>query len=287
MTTILRGIDEARAALAAWRASRPGARLGLVPTMGALHAGHLSLVERARHGAEAVAVSIFVNPLQFGPGEDFDRYPRTFPDDLAKLQAAGVEFVFAPEASELYPAGGGGTRVQAGPAAAILEGALRPGHFDGVLTVVAKLFHILSPQLAVFGQKDAQQLHLIRSFVRDLDEPVEVVAAPIRRDADGLALSSRNAYLSDQERRAALAIPGALADAAAAAERGADLAGVLTAAEQRIGAEPALRLDYLTAVGPDSFRILGGEHRGPALLLAAARAGATRLIDNRTVVVGA
>ncbi|NLT27251.1 MAG: pantoate--beta-alanine ligase, partial [Microbacteriaceae bacterium] len=217
----------AREALAAHR----DARVALVPTMGALHEGHLSLVAIARERADVVVVSVFVNPLQFGPGEDFDRYPRTYDDDLAKLRAAGVDYVFAPAVDDMYPDGPAITRVVGGPAAEVLEGEHRPGHFDGMLTVVHKLLSIVQPDVAVFGEKDAQQLFLIRAMVRDLDLPVEVVGAPIVREPDGLARSSRNRYLGEAERRAALALSGALAAAAEAGRGGRDAALAAARAE--------------------------------------------------------
>lgn len=287
MPTILRSIAEARAALGDWRAAHPAARLALVPTMGALHAGHVSLVDaaRARGRADAVITTIFVNPLQFGPDEDFDRYPRTFDVDIAALAEAGVEFVFAPAVDDMYPSGASQTRVVGGEAASVLDGAHRPGHFDGVLTVVTKLFNIVRPDVAVFGQKDAQQLFVIRRMVADLDVPVEIVGAPILRDADGLALSSRNAYLSPDDRRAGLALSRGLAAAARAAEGGADARGVVEAARRVIEGEPALRVDYVEAVDAATFGAPEPRRAGDVIVLVAARAGSTRLIDNRTLTL--
>lgn len=226
-------------------------------------------------------MSIFVNPLQFGPNEDLERYPRTFDADLAKLEAAGVAAVFAPSAEEMYPRGLGQTHVVPGPASAILEGERRPGHFDGVLTVVAKLFGIVRPDVAVFGRKDAQQLHLIARMAADLDLGIEIAGAPTLRADDGLALSSRNVYLGDDERMAALALSRALAAAADAGATGGR-AGALAAGLAVLEAEPLVRLDYLEIVDPDDFSPVTDAHAGPALVLVAARVGETRLIDNRS-----
>ncbi|GGA71579.1 pantothenate synthetase [Pseudoclavibacter endophyticus] len=285
MPTVLRTIAEARATLGAWRKAHPDARLALVPTMGALHGGHLSLVELAHRHADAVVASVFVNPLQFGPGEDFERYPRTFDADLAALDGAGVDYVFAPAVDDMYPGGATETRISGGAAAAVLDGAHRPGHFDGVLTVVAKLLNIALPDAAVFGRKDAQQLFVIEQMVRDLNLPVEIVGAPISRDPDGLARSSRNVYLSADERDAALALPRALRAADAAAARGADVAGVVAAARAVITAEERIAADYVEAVDPATFTPPAPGYAGKVLVLIAARVGSTRLIDNATVMV--
>lgn len=292
MATILRSIAETREALGAWRRRNVGAyaepRLALVPTMGALHDGHLSLVDQARTvgRADAVVVSIFVNPLQFGPNEDFDRYPRTFDADVAALEAAGVEFVFAPAVDDMYPTGPSETRVVGGTAAGVLDGAHRPGHFDGVLTVVSKLFNIVRPDVAVFGQKDAQQLFLLRQMVDDLNQPIEIVGAPISRDPDGLARSSRNVYLSSEERDAGLALSRALRAAADAAQAGADADAVLAAARAVVAAEPRIAADYVEAVDAATFAAPAPGFTGDLLVLLAAKVGSTRLIDNATVVVG-
>ncbi len=259
------------------------ARVGLVPTMGALHEGHLALVRRARELADLVVVSIFVNPLQFGPAEDLDRYPRTFDADLSAL-AGLADVVFAPEVGEMYPNGPTQTRITGGEAAASFEGASRPGHFDGMLTVVAKLLNIVRPDVALFGQKDAQQVFLVRQMVADLDLPVSIEAVPTVREHDGLALSSRNRYLDPPARRAALTLSAALRDAAAAASRGA--AAVLAAGRARVDAEPAVKLDYLAVVDPRTFRSVDDTHRGAATVLIAARVGTTRLIDNASIVIG-
>ncbi|PVZ13009.1 pantoate--beta-alanine ligase [Actinomycetospora cinnamomea] len=255
-----------------------GRRVNLVPTMGALHEGHRELLRRARGvpGATTV-VSVFVNPRQFGPGEDFERYPRAFEADLEMCREEGVELVFAPDVDAMYP-DGFATSIQPGPLGDELEGAVRPGHFAGVLTVVAKLFAITVPDVAFFGEKDYQQLTLIRRMVRDLDTDVHVVGVPTVREVDGLALSSRNAYLSEEERAAAVAISAALSAGQHAGEQGA--AAVLDAARSVLSAEPRLEPDYVELRDED----LGPTPQiGPARLLIAARAGATRLIDNAAV----
>jgi len=272
-------IDGVREEVALARSA--GRTVALVPTMGALHAGHLSLVERASGLADLVVVSIFVNPLQFGEGEDFDRYPRTLEADVAALARHPVSVVFAPDAAEMYPGGASQTRIAAGPVAALFEGAVRPGHFDGMLTVVAKLLNIVQPDVAVFGQKDAQQLFLVRQMVAELNLPVRIDAAPIVREADGLALSSRNRYLSGDEARAALVLSRALAAAAGAGARGADAARA--AAHEVIAREPGAELDYAELVDPATFLPVDGGFAGGALAVIAARVGATRLIDNRAV----
>lgn len=259
-------------------------RVALVPTMGALHDGHLALVHLAQRHADTVLVSIFVNPLQFGPNEDLDRYPRPFNDDLAKLEAAGVQYVFHPTTEEMYPNWPATTTVSAGEAGRILEGVTRPGHFDGVLTVVAKLFILAHPDLAVFGEKDAQQLALVRRMVRELHLPLEIVAQPIVREADGLALSSRNAFLKGDDRTRALTLSRALQAAEASASAGpaaAKQAGLTVYAD-----EPLASMDYLELVDPDTFAPVADDYRGEVLALTAARVGPTRLIDNRSFRVG-
>lgn len=254
--------------------ARAEGRLALVPTMGALHEGHRSLIRSARAAAAQVVVSIFVNPLQFGPNEDFSRYPRTFDADLDVCRAEGVDVVFAPSVEEMYdPARQVG--VSAGRMGAIVEGAIRPGHFDGMLTVVLKLFNLVQPDVAYFGQKDAQQLALIRRMVADLDVPVEIVAGATVREPDGLALSSRNRYLSPQERQAALALSGALR--AGAAEK--DPAAIRAAALAVLRQAP-IELDYLALVEPGTFEEVPDSYTGPAILAVAAKVGTTRLIDN-------
>ena len=254
--------------------------VGFVPTMGALHAGHASLMERARKevGADApVVVSIFVNPMQFAAGEDLDRYPRTFETDLEVCAAEGVDVVFAPSVDEVYPGGDPQVTVDPGPVARLLEGATRPTHFRGVLTVVAKLFGLVRPDVAVFGEKDYQQLVLIRRMVSDLCMGVDVIGAAIVREDDGLALSSRNRYLDEGQRRSAVVLSRALfaAREAAAGPRGA--AAVLEAAHQELGRVDGVDLDYLELTDPDLGPV---PDSGPARLLVAARLGSTRLIDN-------
>ena len=263
-------------ALASVRAA--GGRVALVPTMGALHAGHASLLRTARglvDADDALVASIFVNPLQFGPGEDLDRYPRSFDADLELCAAAGVGVVFAPSVEEVYPGGEPLVTVEPGPLAAVLEGASRPTHFRGVLTVVAKLFGLVRPDVAVFGQKDYQQLVLVRRMVADLCMGIEVVGGETVREDGGLALSSRNRYLSAEERVLASTLSAALRAGIAAGSAGPD--AVRRAALELLEAADGLVLDYLALTGPD----LGvPPDHGPARLLVAARVGATRLIDN-------
>ncbi|MEB2313560.1 MAG: pantoate--beta-alanine ligase [Sorangiineae bacterium] len=264
-------------------ARRGGERLGLVPTMGALHAGHAALIAAARERAARVAVTIFVNPTQFGPGEDLAKYPRDLAGDLATCERAGASLVFAPDAREMYP-DGERTRVRVAGLTEHLCGASRPGHFEGVATIVAKLFAIAGPCVAVFGRKDYQQLKVIERMTRDLLLPVEIAGHPIVREADGLALSSRNAYLSAEERALALAIPRALSRAARAFAGGERRAGALRGEVQ--GALQALRVDYVTLADPEALVPVAEDAAlGPrALLAVAAFAGGTRLIDN--VVLG-
>jgi pantoate--beta-alanine ligase len=259
-------------------ADAPTGRVVLVPTMGALHEGHLRLVSQARDLGGFVVVSIFVNPLQFGPGEDLDRYPRTLDADVAALEGL-ADVVFAPTAAEMYPKGPSETRVTAGESGTRFEGASRPGHFDGVLTVVCKLFNIVQPDVAVFGQKDAQQAHVIGRMVEDLDLPVSIVVVDTVREPDGLARSSRNRYLVAEDRAAAVTLSQALAAGSSAAGHGVPAA--LEAARARVEAEPAVKLDYLAIVDPETFREASPDHHGPALMLIAARVGTTRLIDNQ------
>ncbi len=262
-----------------------GLRVGLVPTMGALHEGHLSLIRAARERADVVVVSIFVNPLQFGPSEDLARYPRTLEADLAGCSAAGADFVFAPPPAEVYPPGFQ-TRVCPGAVAEPLCGARRPGHFEGVATVVTKLFGMVGPDLAVFGQKDYQQLLVIRRVVADLDLPVEIFGAPIVREADGLALSSRNVYLSPAERRAALALPRSLESVVAACAAGERSVAALEGLGQRLlQAAPELQLDYLELRDAQDLSPMTSLDRD-GLLAAAVFVGRTRLIDNRILRPG-
>jgi len=265
-----------RAELAEARAALPGP-VGLVPTMGALHAGHLANIAAARAQAEHVVVSIFVNPLQFDQPADLARYPRPLADDLALCEQAGVDLVWAPEVATVYPGGRPEVRVTAGALADQLEGPNRPGHFDGMLTVVAKLLNSVRPHLAYFGEKDYQQLTLVRRMVLDLDLGVEIVGVPTVRDPDGLALSSRNVFLSPAERAQALALHRALQAGRAAAGGPAE---VLSAAGKVLAAEPAVAVEYLELRDPELGPV---PDRGPARLLTAARIGATRLIDNTAV----
>jgi pantoate--beta-alanine ligase len=257
-----------------------GRAVGFVPTMGSLHDGHRSLMARAREEADLVAVSIFVNPLQFGPAEDLAAYPRDLGRDLEACEKDGVDSVFVPDAEEMYPRGSPEVTVDPGPVGNRLEGASRPGHFRGVCTVVAKLLGVVGPCRAYFGEKDAQQLFIVRRMVADLDLPAEVVGCPTVREADGLAMSSRNAYLSAEERQAATCLYEALARAAWLVEGGERDARVLRAElARRIGAEPLAALDYVAAVDEDTFEEVDRLH-GPGRALVAARIGATRLIDN-------
>ncbi|WP_256461009.1 pantoate--beta-alanine ligase [Agromyces larvae] len=280
-TRIVDAIDVLRGILAERRAG--GASVALVPTMGALHDGHLALVRRAREVADVVVVSIFVNPLQFGEGEDLDRYPRTLDADVAALAGLGVELVFAPSVAEMYPTGPVSTRVTAGEVGDLYEGASRPGHFDGMLTVVSKLFHIAQPDVAVFGQKDAQQVFLVKRMVRDLDLPLRVEIVPTVREADGLALSSRNRYLSSDDRGAALALSESLRAAERAAADG--VAEALAEADAAFGAHD-LQPDYLVIVDPETFLPVADDATGDAIVIVAARVGTTRLIDNARVRLG-
>ncbi|MFF3441615.1 pantoate--beta-alanine ligase [Streptosporangium sp. NPDC002721] len=262
-------------------ASSGGSALALVPTMGALHEGHRSLIRLARERAAHVAVSIFVNPLQFGPAEDFSRYPRTFDADVEICEAEGVSVVFAPSAEDMYlPDRQVG--VSAGGMGSVVEGEFRPGHLDGVLTVVLKLFNLVQPDVAVFGQKDAQQLAVIRRMVADLNLPVSIVGGPTVREPDGLALSSRNRYLSPEDRVTALALSRALT--AGSARRAP--AEIRRTALAVLEAEPSLALDYLVLVDPATFAEVGDDHAGEAILAVAARVGSTRLIDNVTLAAG-
>lgn len=274
---IIHEIDEMQAASRQARAK--GRTVALVPTMGALHAGHLSLVRHARAEADVVVVSIFVNPLQFGPTEDFAKYPRTLEADCAKLEPEGVDIVFAPSTGQMYPPGAK-TVVHVEELSARLDGGSRPTHFRGVTTVVSKLFHIVEPDCAVFGQKDAAQVAVLRRMVRDLNMPVKLIVAPIVREPDGLAMSSRNAYLSADERRRALVLHRALGQVERLAASGEVSAETLKqAALAEFAKEPAARVDYCEIVDPDTLEAVANVDHG-ALVAVAAFLGATRLIDN-------
>jgi len=258
---------------------RAGKRIGFVPTMGALHEGHMSLVRAARAQCECVVVSIFVNPTQFGPNEDFARYPRTFERDREMLERESVDLLFAPEVAEIYPAGAT-TFVEVAELSSKLDGSSRPGHFRGVATVVSKLFHIVEPDAAFFGQKDAAQVAVIKRMVRDLAMPVEIVVCPIAREADGLAMSSRNTYLSPEERRRALILFRSLQAMQRSFDSGErDAAALRAAAAQVFAQDPGVVVDYIEVVDPGTLdpvvRI-----SAPALAAVAANVGSTRLIDN-------
>lgn len=268
--------EELRAALA----KLPG-RLGLVMTMGALHDGHLSLVKETKKHADHVMVTVFVNPTQFAPGEDFDKYPRDLDADLKAVAKVGADLVFAPAAKEMYP-GEAAVTINPGPTATVLEGKTRPTHFAGVLLVVHKMFNLTGADVAVFGQKDAQQLALIRQMVRDLDMPIQIVGAPIVRGEDGLALSSRNAYLSDVEHQQALALSGALKAGKQASNSGASASQIKQAARSVLE-NAGVRIDYVELVDPTTFQSV---EAGEAVLALAAYVGNTRLIDNTILNIG-
>ena len=277
---ILRGIDALRSEVATLRGSC--GRIALVPTMGALHAGHMALVREAKRRAEHVVASIFVNPKQFGPNEDLGRYPRREAEDAAMLREEGCAILWAPDAATMYPEGHA-TNISVGGVSDGLDGAARPGHFDGVATVVAKLFAQVRPDVALFGEKDYQQLTVIRRMVRDLDMGIAIVGVPTQRDADGLALSSRNAYLSVDERVRARALPRALVEAAAAMRDGVAIADALASAVAALASAGFDPIDYVELRDADTLETLGRLER-PARLLAAARIGSTRLIDNLEVL---
>jgi pantoate--beta-alanine ligase len=270
-----------RGELAAARAALP-APVALVPTMGALHAGHAALIGHARKLAASVLVSVFVNPMQFAPGEDLAKYPRSLEADVALCTELGADVVWAPAVEDVYPAGPATVTVTPGPLGAELEGAVRPSHFSGVLTVVAKLFGLIRPELACFGEKDYQQLALVRQLAADLEMGVDVVGVPTVREPDGLALSSRNVFLSAADRVAATALSAALFAGRDAAAGGAE--AVLAAADAVLAASAEVQVDYLALRGPDLGPV--PEH-GTARLLVAARVGSTRLIDNIAVEIGA
>lgn len=264
----------------ALRQARQHGDIALVPTMGALHEGHLSLVRAAKRKCKTVAASIFVNPTQFGPTEDFARYPRNLDADVRKLKEEGVELVFAPSVAEMYPAGPSSSFVEVAGVADRLDGKSRPGHFRGVATVVAKLFHIVSPDFAFFGQKDAAQVAVLREMVRDLNFPLELVVCPTVRDQDGLAMSSRNQYLTVEERNRATLLYKSLCHACEAASSGVnDAARLRTILLQAIEGDPMVRLDYAEIVDPDTLLPVQEVSHG-ALIAIAAWVGNTRLIDN-------
>lgn len=276
---IVREVDACRAMIARLRAA--GGPVALVPTMGALHAGHMSLITRARAMGAKVAASIFVNPKQFGPQEDFGRYPRQEASDRELLDLAGCDLLFAPAPDTIYPPGFA-TNIAVGTIGDTLEGAHRPGHFDGVTTVVCKLFNIIQPDIALFGEKDWQQLAIIRRMTTDLDLPIKIVGVPTMRDRDGLALSSRNNYLSTAERTAAAALPQALLRAAAAIRGGESPDRILAAESTRLIDAGFASMDYFTLADAQTLVPLPILDR-PARLLIAARIGTTRLIDNIAV----
>ncbi len=273
MTQVVHTRDELAAELDA-----AGGEIAVVMTMGALHEGHRRLIRVARERSPFVVVTIFVNPLQFGPTEDFEKYPRTLDEDLEACRAEGTAVVFAPGRDDVYPGGAPSITMNPGPLGAILEGASRPGHFSGMLTVVEKLLRLTRADVAFFGEKDFQQLALIRRMVTDLELGVEIVGVPTVREEDGLALSSRNRYLSPAERVSALALSRALREGATHSEPEV----VLAAAGKILADEPGVRLDYLELTGPDLGAVPAD---GPARLLVAARVGATRLIDNVPIVL--
>jgi pantoate--beta-alanine ligase len=260
-------------------ASRSGKRVGFVPTMGALHPGHISLVRAARERTDVVVASIFVNPTQFGPNEDFSKYPRTLEKDSAMLAAEKTDYIFSPSVEEMYPKDAT-TWVDVEGLSGKLDGRSRPGHFRGVTTVVSKLFNIVQPDLAFFGQKDAAQVAVIRKMVRDLNFPVHIVVCPIVRESDGLAMSSRNAYLTPEQRKQALVLSRSLKRVESLAGQGETFSDRLTVAgKQTIAEEPSVRLDYFEVVSPDTLDPVADVKQG-ALIAVAAHVGNTRLIDN-------
>jgi pantoate--beta-alanine ligase len=257
-------------------------RLALVPTMGALHAGHMSLIAHAKNNAPAVAVSIFVNPTQFGPKEDYTKYPRPIEEDLDRCEQAGVDFVFSPSAEEMYPPGMPDVVVDLPTMSTVLEGKHRPGHFKGVCQVVAKLFNVIQPTVACFGQKDFQQLRIIEAMVQALDMPIDVIACPTLRDPDGMAMSSRNMYLSPEERQKGLSISRALMMGYKEFKDGVRQTNRLITTMQKVMLEQHLNIDYVAAVDPETLKPVE-KIEGPTLLAIAARVGNTRLIDNVVV----
>lgn len=276
---IIRELDTLRTVIADWRSA--GERIALVPTMGALHVGHMALVAAARQRAERTVTSIFVNPTQFGPNEDLARYPRREAADAAMLEAAGCDLIWAPAVETMYPTGFA-TMISVKGVSEGLDGAARPGHFDGVATVVAKLFGQARPDVALFGEKDFQQLAVIQRMVHDLDIAVEIVGVPTQRDEDGLALSSRNAYLNAEERLAARALPRALGEAAASIARGDNIDHILDLARKRLADAGFSPIDYIELCNAETLEPVR-QAQGPLRLLAAAKLGNTRLVDNLPV----
>lgn len=274
---IVRTVHELRKAVAKWRGRDQ--TVGLVPTMGALHAGHISLVKLAKKKADKAVVSIFVNPTQFAANEDLSRYPRDEAGDLAKLAAADADLVWSPGVEEMYP-DGFSTGVRAGSAAKDLEGAFRPGHFDGVATVCAKLFNQVTPDIAVFGEKDFQQLAVLRQMVRDLNMPLKLIGSPTKRDADGLALSSRNAYLSEAERKIAPALYAAISALAKDVANGADIPAGVADAKRKVTAAGFTKIDYIEVRDAETLEPASTASGRPMRVLAACWLGKTRLIDN-------
>ena len=270
-------VAELNAALAPAREA--GQKVALVPTMGALHDGHVSLVDLARVHADVVVVSIFVNPKQFGEGEDFDRYPRTLDADLAALDGK-ADIVFSPSVDEVYPAGVEIPAKQAGPVGATFEGEARPGHFDGMLTVVARLFTLVQPNIAVFGEKDAQQLFLVRQLAKNEFPGLRIIGAEIVRQPNGVAMSSRNRFLNAEQGDIAEILAITLATISELIEAGMDVRATLAMGVQMISGEPETKLEYLALVDPETFTPVGENFSGPALLLVAAIVGGVRLIDN-------
>lgn len=274
---IVRTVHDLRKAVAKWRGRDQ--TVGLVPTMGALHVGHISLVKLAKKKTDRAVVSIFVNPTQFAANEDLSRYPRDEAGDLAKLAAADADLVWSPGVEEMYP-DGFSTGVRAGSAAKDLEGAFRPGHFDGVATVCAKLFNQVTPDIAVFGEKDFQQLAVLRQMVRDLNMPLKLIGSPTKRDADGLALSSRNAYLSEAERKIAPALYAAISALAKDVANGADIPAGVADAKRKVTAAGFTKIDYIEVRDAETLEPASTASGRPMRVLAACWLGKTRLIDN-------
>jgi pantoate--beta-alanine ligase len=275
-TDIIRTVAELRARVAAWR--KAGETVALVPTMGALHDGHLSLMRLARSNADHVLASIFVNPAQFGPGEDFERYPRTEAEDVARLASVGVDAAFVPSVREMYPEGFA-TRVHIERLGDVLCGAHRPGHFDGMALVVVKLLASALPDIAIFGEKDYQQLQIIRRFTADLNIPVRIMGAPIEREPDGLALSSRNRYLSPEQRQTAVALSVALRAVRDAVKAGGDPTEASAKAREEVLKAGFDSIDYIEVRDPATLELVT-EPGKPARVFGAVRLGTTRLIDN-------